>query len=629
MNEKYGIELEAKTRGFNEAMNKTKKIIEETGREAQKLQTLSFKGVDISVASGVKQAMSGLDKYLEKYQVQEVEIDANMDAKQVEKEITKIEARIKELKEMVDLEWGDAGSNIDVFPKVELAVQQENLKKYQDRLNELKNKSKGTDSENKKLAFSFRDVGKFAENGSKKMKRFVLSLLGARTAYGMVSRAMHSYMAQDQEMQDKMQSVWTGIGVALAPIMEMVANMALTITKYIMYITEALTGVDLLEKALAKTSKQMTKSLTAMDEITNLGEKNQFQSLKELMEGTKIDTTFADKLVTALKPVYDIVKGIVDFATKHPETIAIILGGWATVNLISSIIGSGKTGLVGIALALSIIAGISIKNVIDEFKELKKAEEGARKNLVGEREEMYNLYNQLIESVNEGTATPEMIQHVIDTYARNLERAYLELDSLQPDTILGKFLQTDENKQAIEEAYTNIEEYKTLIDSLTDELEKMTGTKYTTTVEIDVETVEKYEKKDYSSTASNIGADISAGIEWVITNTIGRLFGGSGASYKSIRGYDVGTDYVPNDQLAMIHEGERIIPKKFNSEKYFENTEAQETNALLVELIQTVQEGNDKDIAINVDGREFAKATYGYYQEEGIRLGNNPSVRRS
>ena len=31
-----------------------------------------------------------------------------------------------------------------------------------------------------------------------------------------------------------------------------------------------------------------------------------------------------------------------------------------------------------------------------------------------------------------------------------------------------------------------------------------------------------------------------------------------------VRAYDVGTNYVPNDQLAMIHQGEAIIPKKYN-----------------------------------------------------------------
>jgi hypothetical protein len=42
-----------------------------------------------------------------------------------------------------------------------------------------------------------------------------------------------------------------------------------------------------------------------------------------------------------------------------------------------------------------------------------------------------------------------------------------------------------------------------------------------------------------------------SGINW------GSLFGGGTASVPS---YDVGTPYVPQDQLAMVHQGEQIIP---------------------------------------------------------------------
>ena len=51
---------------------------------------------------------------------------------------------------------------------------------------------------------------------------------------------------------------------------------------------------------------------------------------------------------------------------------------------------------------------------------------------------------------------------------------------------------------------------------------------------------------------------------------------------------DVGTNYVPNDQLAMIHQGEAIIPKKFNEKEFF-GTNNEETNALLEQLIERVE----------------------------------------
>ena len=89
--------------------------------------------------------------------------------------------------------------------------------------------------------------------------------------------------------------------------------------------------------------------------------------------------------------------------------------------------------------------------------------------------------------------------------------------------------------------------------------------------------------------------------------------------------YDVGTDYVPRDQIAMIHEGERIIPKKYNNSQYMGNAE---TNSLLMELNRNVLELANKPTTLNVNGKELAKATYSDYQEESSRRGSNMSVRR-
>lgn len=49
----------------------------------------------------------------------------------------------------------------------------------------------------------------------------------------------------------------------------------------------------------------------------------------------------------------------------------------------------------------------------------------------------------------------------------------------------------------------------------------------------------------------------------------------------------VGTNYVPEDQLAYIHKGEAVIPKKFNSQEYFGGSDA-ETKLLLQEIREAV-----------------------------------------
>lgn len=59
------------------------------------------------------------------------------------------------------------------------------------------------------------------------------------------------------------------------------------------------------------------------------------------------------------------------------------------------------------------------------------------------------------------------------------------------------------------------------------------------------------------------------------------------AQFSNVPKFDVGTNYVPQDTLAMVHKGEAIIPKKFNSSEYFGSGNT-ETNNLLVGVINAI-----------------------------------------
>ena len=98
--------------------------------------------------------------------------------------------------------------------------------------------------------------------------------------------------------------------------------------------------------------------------------------------------------------------------------------------------------------------------------------------------------------------------------------------------------------------------------------------------------------------------------------------------FLKLPSYDVGTDYVPHDQVALIHEGERIIPKQYNNSQYLGQLGNYETNSLLMELNRNVLELANKPSILSVNGKELAKATYSDYQEESNRRGNNLSIRR-
>jgi len=81
----------------------------------------------------------------------------------------------------------------------------------------------------------------------------------------------------------------------------------------------------------------------------------------------------------------------------------------------------------------------------------------------------------------------------------------------------------------------------------------------------------------------------------------------------------VGTNYVPEDQLAYIHEGEAVIPKKFNSQEYFGNGN-EETNSLLQTLIEKVE-----NIEINpyTTVRDVGQASIDYIRSKNRQYGRS------
>ena len=77
---------------------------------------------------------------------------------------------------------------------------------------------------------------------------------------------------------------------------------------------------------------------------------------------------------------------------------------------------------------------------------------------------------------------------------------------------------------------------------------------------------------------------------------------------------DTGTNYVPSDQLAMIHKGEAVIPKKFNSQEYFgSNSEMIEKLDTLIEVV------NNIDVNPYITIKDVGEASV-KYQNQQYRL---------
>lgn len=80
-----------------------------------------------------------------------------------------------------------------------------------------------------------------------------------------------------------------------------------------------------------------------------------------------------------------------------------------------------------------------------------------------------------------------------------------------------------------------------------------------------------------------------------------------------------GTNFVPEDTLAYIHQGEAVIPKKFNEKEYFGGTN-DETNSLLEELINRV---DNIDFSPYTTIKDVGRASMEYMKNTSRQLGRS------
>ena len=83
--------------------------------------------------------------------------------------------------------------------------------------------------------------------------------------------------------------------------------------------------------------------------------------------------------------------------------------------------------------------------------------------------------------------------------------------------------------------------------------------------------------------------------------------------------FDVGTNYVPEDMIAMVHKGERITPAKYNNDDWTGNeVDMSETNDLLSDLIDVVRSKR-----LVIDGDAIGRASVDYINNESRRRGES------
>ncbi len=197
------------------------------------------------------------------------------------------------------------------------------------------------------------------EKGIKSIKRFGFALFGIHSIWRMVSRASSAYLQQDTETANRLQAVWTGLGAFLAPILEKISTLVIKAVKYLNVFIKALTGVDLLARAINKsmqklnnTVKSTTKNLAGFDELTNIGDSSDgklaeaswIKAFNEVELNEDV-VTWLDNLGAKIKILRD------EFDELHPtiKTTLILLGVGGLLSLLIGpsglVVGFGAVGL--------------------------------------------------------------------------------------------------------------------------------------------------------------------------------------------------------------------------------------------------------------------------------------------
>lgn len=464
-------------------------------------------------------------------------------------------------------------------------------------------------------------IDKSFTKGLKSVKKLTLGFLGARSAFMLFRKYLGEYERQNEEFANKMQLTTNVIVNALAPAFEFFGNIIQYVVIGLGKIIELLFGVNVLGKTLdtsfkgaSKSAKELNDNLSGLDEISNIQE-----------DSGGLSTGIGDQL-KALDDFKKKIKEVEDFFNKSGLKEAIKVIGkafqWSYENLIKPVLNKIGEGFKEVAKAW--------KEMNDAFDTESKAYNSAIKSALGNIELATERFRE-----NQSDENKKMLEQ---SYQAAIDIADNEVDYLENKSNRLSWWNNIFNHDDYLKAKAQLEEAKKTSANLKQEIKSIEGT-YNVKLDVNADTVKAESKL---SKLWNIVKTMGKNIWDSFKGTINALFGNYNPYNPKAKGGIFAGHWQPITAYASggtPSSGEMFVAREAGPEMVGTiggHTAVMNNDQIVASVSSGVYEAvlaamggqNDRPIILNVNGKEFAKATYGDFQEETSRRGANTSVRR-
>lgn len=500
---------------------------------------------------------------------------------------------------------------------------------------------------NKFSGFS-KSFNKGVTNNIKQVRKLVLGLIGVRTVMSLLTKSVNAYLSFDSDLQDSLNNSWNMLGSLLAPAIELVAKAFAIATNYVYRFVQALTGIDLVAKANAKaieTQAKKTKALgdaqrglLGMDEITNLPTESNGSIADQIgIMDIKPDGLF-NEIIDAFKVKDWHLAGeiIAEGITKGLRKI-----NWGVVregaermgyNIATFLNGTFEVGWQELGKTIANSINLAIDFAYGFVNEIEWGRLGAG---IGDSITTFFEtfdFNKLADSITKlsvgifDLVRSAFVHFDVEAFGNGIIDFLERVDWVRIGTSLSKLL--------LEATFRAIQLGLVIFTRL--------GKDIRNTFE---EKINKLGDRFGGAFGNGLKNALKGAINAII-DMINRLTAsarGVMTVFSKVTGHTVtlddykiphlatGTPNIETEGLYHLHEGEMVVPKRYNpnTNGYNDGSDNKQIIDLLVSLNSSMLEYAERPINISMNGRQVAEASYNDFQEVGRNRNQSTAVTRS